>query len=278
MAVISGLMARRPRSSATRRACRPSRSGSAGSRGTTPGGSIGRPGDERRARQDTDLMADAQRLEGIVGDQHGGAAGEQPRREVLQLQPGHGIEMGERLVHQHDRAGLRTACGRAPRAGACRRTSASGGRRAGRPDRPRPAARGPAPRRRPERAAIAAQAIAQQDIVEHRQPRQQQVGLGHVGDRLARGAVPGSRPASQRSREVLPTPLNGPAGRSCGRPEIPASGRGQPGDRRRRCAHRAREGEEQPTSTSPVPTPVLTGSGCRGRSCEPLSPECGSPR
>ena len=132
----------RPRSSATRRACRPSRSGSAGSRGTTPGGSIARTGDERRARQDTDLMADAQRLQRIVGDQHGGAAGEQARREVLQLQPRHRVEMGERLVHQHDRPVL------AQRAGECRALAhAAGqvrrdGRRAGRPGRPRPAARG----------------------------------------------------------------------------------------------------------------------------------------
>ena len=33
----------------------------------------------------------------------------------------------------------------------------------------------------------------------------------------------------------------------------------------------ARKEEEQPTRNSPVPTPVLTGSGCRGRSREPLS-------
>ena len=159
------------------------------------------------ARQHANLMADPQRLEGIVGHQHDGAAGEQAGREVLQFQPRHRIEMGERLVHQDhrpvfaERAGQRRALAHAARQQCLREiveavVQADFGQKRAR------ARFGGAPRR-----GVAAQAIAQQDIVEDRKPRQQQVRLGHVGHRPAVRAVPGRRPASQRSREVLPTPL-----------------------------------------------------------------------
>ena len=83
-------------------------------------------------------------------------------------------------------------CGRSSRR-SCSPTSASRAR-----------ARGPAAT---QRGRVAAQAVAQQHVVEHAEPGQQQVRLGHVGDGLLACRRPGSRPASQRSREVLPTPL-----------------------------------------------------------------------
>ena len=68
-------------------------------------------------------VADAQRFQRIVSDHHG-AAGQQTRGEILQLQPRHGIEMGERFIHQTGRsshsvrasAALAHAAGQASRA------------------------------------------------------------------------------------------------------------------------------------------------------------------
>ena len=85
-----------------------------GSRGTAPTGSIAGPADEGVPDQHTDLMADAQRLERIVGDQYGGAAGEQtvPQRSCNSSRVT-ASRWRERLVHQHDRPVL------AQRAGEC---------------------------------------------------------------------------------------------------------------------------------------------------------------
>ena len=128
-------------------------------------------------------------------------------------------------------------------------------------------ARGSAARRT---VCIAAQAIAEQDVVEHDEPGQQQVALRHVGERFGRlgaGQQPG-QPAQQRglADAAAAQQARRPAGRELER-------RDSPPPRRRKTirAPRTERGGEATTTKSPVPTPALTGSGSRGRSFEPLS-------
>ena len=143
-------------------------------------------------------MTDAQRLERIVGHQDDGTAGEQPPRQVLQLKPRHGIEMGERLVHQDHRPVLAQCTGER---GALAHAAGQDVRQiveaVMQPDLGEQAAC--ARSGRLQRRCVAPQTVAQQHVVEHREPGQEQIGLGHVGNGLAafRAGQQAGQPAQQ---------------------------------------------------------------------------------
>ena len=181
------------------------------------------PAVEGRARSTAHLMAEPQRLERIVRHQQHGAAGQQPaprscsasRVIASSWANGSSISTTGRSSHSVRASATRwrmppdSVAGRSPP-----------------PARPTSPAAVRARSGAAQGDRVAAQAIAQHDIVQHAEPRQQQVGAAPSRRRdQHRRRVPGSRPASQRSSEVLPTPL-GPAGRSSGRRETRASGVG----------------------------------------------------
>jgi hypothetical protein len=124
--------------------------------------------------------------------------------------------MGERLVHQHDRPIL------AERAGECCALAHAPGQSGrtiieaiGEADFLEQGAS--APLGDSQGCAVATQAIAQQDVVEDREPRQQQIGLGHVGDGLRSRRVrqQAGQPAQQRGLADSGTAEQ--AGRASGR-------------------------------------------------------------
>ena len=140
-------------------------------------------------------MAEPQCLQRIVRDHHDRPALQQARRQVLKVEARHRVQMPERLVHQDDPAIL----AKRPREGRPLAHAAGQGvwqvLKAGaqtdfRQQGARTGLGGPA--RRP----VAAQPVPQQDVLEHAEPRQQQIALRHVGDR------PRSFGARQQAREV----------------------------------------------------------------------------
>ena len=193
----------------------------------------------RLAGHDDDAMAQPQSLQRIVRHQQDGAAGEKLGGEVLQIVAGDGIELRERLVHQHhgrvldENTGQRHALAHAAgeRAGQFVQHPAKsdageqldGARtlrlevRVAAQARAR-AAHCPAPKARAAACPAAPEARSRPGLVLHS---------------MLAGGVIGSSPASSRSSEDLPTPL-GPSRqvqRPPGRSKSSPPNRGAPSKR-----------------------------------------------
>ena len=167
-----------------------------------PRGSSGPLQRGRPAAQHPDLVAEAQRLERVVGHQQHRPPGQQLGRQILQAVAGDRIEGGERLVHQHDGPVLHQRAGQGRRAGACRRTArpaacAPGRASPTRASRASARSRSAAPLGAGRRRAAGARAGRCRRA---RQPGQQQVLLRHQRDAaVERPAVVGGdqRPGLQ---------------------------------------------------------------------------------
>ena len=145
------------------------------------------------------------------------------------------------------------------------------------PDRPRRAGRGRAVRR-PRSAGVAAQAIAEQDVVEDGEPGQQQIATGPCRRRgcSACGRRAEGRPASAAARSCRRR--CGPAGRSSGRPgnsSVRSSGNDAIAEGDARAAH-----ERGGAATTNVTSPYAGTNRIRlpGSFFRTSQPRCGSPR
>ena len=144
--------------------------------------------------QNPDLVTHTQRFEGIVGDQHCGSSGQQAHGQVLQVEPRHGVELGERLVHENYRAILAKSSGQSHTlAHAAGESTRQGTQPVAEPDLGQQGASarlGGATGR-----LVATQAVAQEHVVENTEPGKQPVLLRHVGQR--RGACRAGKKACE---------------------------------------------------------------------------------
>ena len=166
--------------------------------------------------QDSDFVAHAQRFERIMGDEHCRSSGQQAHGKILEVEPRHGIELGEWLVHEDHRpifakgSGQRRALAHAAGEGARQGVQpvaetdlgqqGAGARLGG--------ATG---------GLVAAQAVAQEDVVENTEPGEQPVLLRHVGKR--RGARRAREEAGKMAEQgrLADTTAAQQAGRATGR-------------------------------------------------------------
>ncbi len=145
--------------------------------------------------QDADFVANAQRFEGVVSDQHRRSTGQQAYGKVLQVEPRHGIELGERLVHENHRPILTK--------GSCKGHALAHATGEGTRQGIQPVAQPDLGQQRTSTwlgcstsGLVAAQAIAQEHVVENIEPGKQPVLLRHVGKRC------GARRAGKKACEV----------------------------------------------------------------------------
>lgn len=166
--------------------------------------------------QDSDFVAHAQRFERIMGNQHRRSPGQQAHGKVLQVKPRHGIELGEGLVHEDHRPILAKGSGQGRAlAHAAGESARQGVQPVAEPDLGQQGAGarfGGA-----TGGLVAAQAVAQQDIVENPEPGEQPILLRHVGKR--RGARRAGKEAGKMAEQgrLADTAAAQQAGRATGR-------------------------------------------------------------
>ena len=245
----------------------------------------------RAAGHDVDAIAEPERFQRVVGDEQHRAPGEQARGKRLQPGAGDGVERGEGLVHEHDGAVFHQ------RAGERHPLAHAAGEGVGERIRLRAEADALQQRQRARPVGpLAPEPSAEGDVAERAQPRHQQVLLRHVGHGCAARAAgyaqaagveplqAGDDPQQARLADAARPQQAGPAAPLQG--EVEAVEEQRAFEAEARAAHAdgvVRHGIRRIRlfwrGHVSFPTPVLTGSGSRGRRVgSDLSAAHGSPR